>query len=177
MLLRILAAALCLSLVQPRCSDPDGTELKLFFSECHKDKTHSLNITNVVILNEHGEDNYPINMKKLMNLKVESTNKGSTLNSIIADIELQYYGSILWGACGWHNVPTFGLLHGIKECYNCPLKPGENVLELRYDFSPYASLIRTLAGGGVYAMDIALRDGENTSNEVGCLRIESKISN
>ncbi|XP_003371543.1 conserved hypothetical protein [Trichinella spiralis] len=108
-------------------------------------------------------------MRHKMNLRVTSFNGGGVLNNIYADIDLQYFGKLLWGSCSWHSLPTMGLLRNIKQCYNCPLQPGNNTLVLNFDFSPYSP--------GIYAMDIVMRDADNPTDEIACLRVESKISN
>ncbi|KRZ67676.1 hypothetical protein T10_962 [Trichinella papuae] len=159
------------------CEAPDGTDKHLFYTECKPEVKHSLKIKSLSIKNDKGEENYPVDMRHMMNLKVTSFNGGGVLNNIYADIDLQYFGKLLWGTCSWHSLPTMGLLRNIKQCYNCPLQPGNNTLLLNFDFSPYSAVIRLLAGGGIYAMDIVMRDADNPTDEIACLRVESKISN
>ncbi|CDW53174.1 hypothetical protein TTRE_0000143701 [Trichuris trichiura] len=191
MLLRILVALLCKSLVQSLmdapwmvkegCDGPKGTEKHFLFRECNRDKLHSLNFTNVVILNDRDEVKYPIEIKRLMKLKLTAINKGCTLKSLLSSTYIAAYTKLFWFPCGWGYVPAFTLLSKRKvTCKNCPIKFGKSEVELHFNFSAQDPVVRYLPSHmpnhNVYALDITLYDAAKPAREVGCLRIEARVN-
>ncbi|KAL1283576.1 1-phosphatidylinositol 3-phosphate 5-kinase FAB1 [Trichinella pseudospiralis] len=136
------------------CPKPNGTAKQLQYYECSTNKVHAL---------------------KIVSLKL-CHNTGPTVNSIIADVKVEFYGSLFWKSCTWINIPTFGLLSNIRYCYGCPLLPGMMQLAMTVDFSKYTPILHFVSSGLVYAVEIVVRNGAMPENEIACLRVESLIT-
>ena len=68
-----------------------------------------LQVVTLAIVDDDGNPNYPIDIKKAIVLKTTSTLAGTTVvNALWEDVKLSMWGGLL--GCSWHTVPTFGLL-------------------------------------------------------------------
>ncbi|VDP35704.1 unnamed protein product [Soboliphyme baturini] len=144
---RFLAFTALVSFVLGQCPAPDETEKKIFFEKCHKGVKHTLEVKKVVLKNSEGQEVYPIDVKNALNIEMQTVNSGSIINTIRADVDIQWWGKNWFSGCGWHDLPTFGLLHNLDECYSCPIKKGTSNMNIKVDMSKYSQILGAIAGG------------------------------
>ncbi|KRY85119.1 hypothetical protein T4D_14572, partial [Trichinella pseudospiralis] len=158
------------------CPKPNGTAKQLQYYECNTNKVHALKIVSLKVTDKDENESYPIDLRMPVIGIAMINNTGPTVNSIIADVNVEFYGSLFWKSCTWINIPTFGLLSNIRYCYGCPLLPGMVQLAMTVDFSKYTPILHFVSSGLVYAVEIVVRNGAMPENEIACLRVESLIT-
>ncbi|KAL1241640.1 Cytosolic beta-glucosidase [Trichinella pseudospiralis] len=123
------------------------------------DKVHALKIVSLKVTDKDENESYPIDLRMPVIGIAMINNTGPTVNSIIADVKVEFYGSLFWKSCTWINIPTFGLLSNIRYCYG-----------------KYTPILHFVSSGLVYAVEIVVRNGAMPENEIACLRVESLIT-
>lgn len=98
-----------------------------------------------------------------------------------------YWGGIL--GCGWHYLPTFGLMQGTKfpdsVCFSnnldacdgapCPIYPGDHTLSLTLDMSKFKTIVDILNEDEAYQVELLVEDTyyHTTACLMGQARVQS----
>ncbi|CAP38102.2 Protein CBG21098 [Caenorhabditis briggsae] len=126
------------------CAAPNGTDKQMHWWQCNSGPVQFLNAT-----------------------PYDST--GTTLRNTV---NLWKYGG--WAGCTWSSIPTLGLLKDLSACDHgvpCPVRPGNQELDVVIDFTQFEQIISLLKDNQPYQLEYMLHD--NTSGDDACMMVQA----
>ncbi|KAK6100756.1 hypothetical protein QQG55_1960 [Brugia pahangi] len=153
-----LFAVAKVSLCEITCKAPNGTESNFVWTTCSDGPIIYHNIT---LMDENYNERYPIIAIKPFIILANITNTGEQYDNLESSIKLYKWGG--WLGCGWHRIPTFGILDNLVQCnksIRCPIKPGKQELPVTLDLSEFRFFIKVLPDNIPYRMQIEIGNQE-----------------
>uniref|UniRef100_A0A914UT69 MD-2-related lipid-recognition domain-containing protein n=1 Tax=Plectus sambesii TaxID=2011161 RepID=A0A914UT69_9BILA len=154
------------------CPYPNSTDTAIHFFNCAPDV---IQVQSVTITDDSGASNYPIDLKKPINLNLKSYDSGADYVADLVNVKLyEYTTGWLDHDCSWRGIPTFGMLDGINGCNfadNCPLDHGNLNLNIKLDLTKYAPILALLAGDKAYEIEVHMLDNNpgSSKEEIACV--------
>ncbi|VDL77807.1 unnamed protein product [Nippostrongylus brasiliensis] len=150
---------------------PNGTDTHPVWYQCN---SGPINFLNATPFDANGNYEYPVHLSKLLVVKSEIVNKKAEYGSPSLKQTTNIWS---WSTtCSWSSVPTFGMLKNLDACTNgvpCPIKVGEQELDLDFDFSPYGAIISLLKDDSPYQLQMILHD-DTSKADVGCITFQAR---
>ncbi|CAO4368760.1 unnamed protein product [Caenorhabditis nigoni] len=154
------------------CAAPNGTDKQMHWWQCNSGPVQFLNATPYDSTGTKYE--YPIHLSKPIVVKTQIINPKNTYvkPNLRNTVNLWKYGG--WAGCTWSSIPTLGLLKDLSACDHgvpCPVKPGNQELDVVIDFTQFEQIISLLKDNQPYQLEYMLHD--NTSGDDACMMVQA----
>jgi len=160
---------------------PNGTYTTPHTYTCDpEDRPPTFVVHDSAFSNYTGDYEYPVQFSGTLRLFLDVTSYAvKSYNSMRTEVSL-YRRKTGWLGCGWIFIPTLGLLDTLEVCEdnnNCPVYPGRQVVEIKFDPSPMLSRILTMVHDDriPYQMKLRVINNREMGEELLCIVLQARI--